>query len=69
MGLLEKDMRSQNMQAVINNKLADRLNKLRDHTKTLKGHLIKGVYSKCFPEKLKWPWNEQVCQGVKCKVL
>ena len=22
----------------------------------------------CFPEKLKWPWNEQVCQGVKCKV-
>ena len=23
--------------------------------------------SECFPEKFKWPWNEQVCQGVKCK--
>ena len=28
------------MQAVIDIKLADRLNKLRDHLKTLKGHLI-----------------------------
>ena len=41
MGLLENVMGSQNMQAVINNKLADRLNTLRDHLKTLKGHLIK----------------------------
>ena len=39
MGLLEKAMGSQNMQAVIDNKLAARLNKLRDHLKTLKGHL------------------------------
>ena len=23
----------------------------------------------CFPEKLRRPWNEQVCQGVKCKAL
>ena len=23
----------------------------------------------CFPEKLSWCRNEQVCQGVKCKVL
>ena len=23
----------------------------------------------CFPEKLKWCSIEQVCQGVKCKVL
>ena len=22
-----------------------------------------------FAGKLKWPWNEQVCLGVKCKVL
>ena len=22
-----------------------------------------------FPKKLRWPWNEQVCQGVKCKAL
>ena len=25
--------------------------------------------AECFPEKLRWPWNEQVCQGVKCKAL
>ena len=25
--------------------------------------------AECFPEKLKWPWDEQVCQGVKCKAL
>ena len=23
----------------------------------------------CFPEKSRWRWNEQVCQGVKCKTL
>ena len=40
MGLLEKAMRSQNMEAVIDNKLADRLKRLRDNLKTLKGHLI-----------------------------
>ena len=40
MGLLEKAMGSQNMQAVIDNKLADHLNILRDHLKTLKGHLL-----------------------------
>ena len=26
-------------------------------------------YVKKFPEKLRWPWNEQVWQGVKCKAL
>ena len=25
--------------------------------------------AECFPEKSKWHWNEQVCQGVNCKVL
>ena len=25
--------------------------------------------AECFPEKSKCRWNEQVCQGVKCKVL
>ena len=24
--------------------------------------------AECFPEKSTWRWNEQVCQGVKCKV-
>ena len=40
MGLLEKAMGSQNMQTVIDNKLADHLNILRDHLKTLKGHFL-----------------------------
>ena len=44
MGLLEKAMGSQNMQAVIDNKPADRINKLRDHPKTLKGHLNKWFF-------------------------
>ena len=25
--------------------------------------------AECFPEKLRWCWNEQVCQGVKCKTF
>ena len=25
--------------------------------------------AECFPEKSRWCWNEQVCQGVKCKTL
>ena len=33
-------MGSQNMQALIIDKSADRLNKLRGHLKTLKGHFI-----------------------------
>ena len=40
MGLLKKAMGSQNMQAVVINKLADRLNKLRYQLKILQGHLL-----------------------------
>ena len=25
------------------------------------------AWLECFPEKLRWCWNEQVCQGVTCK--
>ena len=39
-GASRKSYGSQNMQTVIDNKLADLLNKLRDHLTTLKGHLL-----------------------------
>ena len=43
MGILKKAMRSQNMKAVIIDKLADRLNKLRSHLKT---SYKKGIFKK-----------------------
>ena len=37
----------------IKDELTDHFNKLKDHLKTLKGHIIKGVYSKRLMDLLK----------------